>query len=200
MGLSSFNTPWFSTNQALGYKDKACIVYSPAERNTWKQNPWQGTGNVIDLQPLVGAQRQKGECPSQEKKCRQALPSTQFYPRPTLKISKEPKKCYLTICGSDCLSFSLSSLPPRLIHQENAPIFIFFKIFLMWKVKSLSCVGLFATPWTVAYQVPLSMGFSRQEYWSGLPVPSPGKLPDPEVEPRCPALQADALPSEPPGK
>ena len=51
------------------------------------------------------------------------------------------------------------------------------------KVKSLSRVGLFATPWTVAYQVPLSMGFSRQEYWSGLPFPSPGDLPDPEIEP-----------------
>ena len=51
------------------------------------------------------------------------------------------------------------------------------------KVKSLSRVRLFATPWTVAYQVPLSMGFSRQEYWSGLPLPSPGDLPDPETEP-----------------
>ena len=47
------------------------------------------------------------------------------------------------------------------------------------KEKSLSCVRLFATPWTVAYQVPLSMGFSRQEYWSGVPFPSPGDLPNP---------------------
>ena len=59
---------------------------------------------------------------------------------------------------------------------------------------------LFATPWTVAYQVPTSMGFSRQEYWSGLPFPSPGDLPNPGIEPRSPALQADALTSEPPGK
>ena len=51
------------------------------------------------------------------------------------------------------------------------------------KVKSLSHVQLFATPWTVAYQAPPSMGFSRQEYWSGLPFPSPGDLPDPEIEP-----------------
>ena len=65
------------------------------------------------------------------------------------------------------------------------------------KVKSLSCVRLFATPWTVAYQGPLSMGFSRQEYWSGWPFPSPGDLPDPGIEPRSPALQADALTSEP---
>ena len=68
------------------------------------------------------------------------------------------------------------------------------------KVKSLSRVRLFATPWTVAYQAPPSMGFSRQECWSGLPFPFPGHLPDPGIEPRSPALQADALPSEPPGK
>ena len=54
--------------------------------------------------------------------------------------------------------------------------------------------------WTVAYQAPPFMGFSKQEYWSGLPVPSPGDLPDPGIEPRSPALQADALISEPPGK
>ena len=56
------------------------------------------------------------------------------------------------------------------------------------------------TLWTVAYQAPLSMGFSRQEYWSGLPFPSPGDLPDPGIEPGFPALQADALTCEPPGK
>ena len=67
-------------------------------------------------------------------------------------------------------------------------------------MKSLSCVRLFATPWTVAHQGPPSMGFSRQEYWSGLPFPPSGGLPDPEIEPRSPALQADSLPSEPPGK
>ena len=63
-----------------------------------------------------------------------------------------------------------------------------------------SHVRLFAIPWTVAYQAPLSMEFSRREYWSGLPFPSPGDLPNPGIEPRCPALQADALPSELPGK
>ena len=66
-------------------------------------------------------------------------------------------------------------------------------------MKSLSRVRLFATPWTVAYQAPLSMGFSRQEPWSGLPFPSPGNLPDLGIKPGSPALQADALPSEPPG-
>ena len=64
------------------------------------------------------------------------------------------------------------------------------------EVKSLSRVRLSATPWTVAYKAPLSMGFSRQEYWSGLPFPSPGELPDPGTEPRSPALQADTLPTE----
>ena len=64
----------------------------------------------------------------------------------------------------------------------------------------LSHVPLFVTPWTIACQAPLSMEFSRQEYWSGLPFPSPGDLPDPGVEPRSLTLQADSLPSEPPGK
>ena len=67
------------------------------------------------------------------------------------------------------------------------------------KVKSLSHVRVFATPWTVAHQAPLSLGFSRQEYWSGLPFPSPGNLPDPGIELRSPTLQEDALTSEPPG-
>ena len=56
------------------------------------------------------------------------------------------------------------------------------------------------TVWSVAHQTPLSMGFFRQEYWSGLPFPSPGDRPNLGVEPGSPALQADSLPSEPPGK
>ena len=56
------------------------------------------------------------------------------------------------------------------------------------------------TIWTVAHQAPLSIGFPRQKYWSGLPFPSPGNVPEPGTEPRCPALQADSLRSEPPGK
>ena len=67
-------------------------------------------------------------------------------------------------------------------------------------MKSLSRVRLFATPWSVAYKAPPSMGFSRQEYWTGLSFPSPGDLPDPGIELGSPALQADALTSEPPGK
>ena len=68
------------------------------------------------------------------------------------------------------------------------------------KVKLLSCVQLFVTPWTITYQTPLTMGFSKLRYWSGLPFPSPGVFPDPGIKPRSPTLQADALPSEPSGK
>ena len=68
------------------------------------------------------------------------------------------------------------------------------------KMKSLSRVQLFVTPWTVAYQAYPSMGFSRQEYRSGLLFPSPGDLPDPGIKPGSPTLQADALSSESPGK
>ena len=64
-------------------------------------------------------------------------------------------------------------------------------------MKLLSHVQLFVTLWTVTYQAPPSMEFSRQEYLSGLPFPSPGDLPEPGIEPGSPALQAEALPSEP---
>ena len=67
-------------------------------------------------------------------------------------------------------------------------------------VLSHSVLSDSATPWTVAHQAPLSMGFSRQESWSGQPFPSSGNLPDPGMEPMPPALQVDSLPSEPPGK
>ena len=88
---------------------------------------------------------------------------------------------------------------------------LFFLLLLEWlspfplnlvcevKVKLFSRVLLFATPWAVAYQAPLFMGFSRQEYWSGLPFPSPGDLPSTGVQPGPPALQTDTLLSEPPG-
>ena len=64
----------------------------------------------------------------------------------------------------------------------------------------LSRVQLFVTPWTIAHQAPLSMGFSRQEYWSGLPCPPPGDLPNPGIKRRYPTLQADSLPSKLTGK
>ena len=71
---------------------------------------------------------------------------------------------------------------------------------LKLKVKLLSHVRLFVTPWTAVYQAPPSMGFSRQEYWSGLPFSSPRDLPHPGIESGSPALQTNSLPSEPPGK
>ena len=64
-------------------------------------------------------------------------------------------------------------------------------------LSSFICVGLLATPWTVAHQAPLSMEFSRQEYWSGLPFLPPGDLPNPGIKPGSPALQADSLLTEP---
>ena len=72
-------------------------------------------------------------------------------------------------------------------------------IILSLSLVAKSCPTL-ATTWTVACQASLSMGFSRQEYWGGLPFPSPGDLPHPGIEPRSPALQVDSLPAEPPGK
>ena len=81
-------------------------------------------------------------------------------------------------------------------------VFLFSFLLLSYmkvEVKSLSRVRLFATPWTVAHQAHPSMGFSRQEYWSGLPFLSPRDLANPGIEPRSPALQADALTSELPG-
>ena len=98
-------------------------------------------------------------------------------------------------CGSDHeLLIAKFRLKLKKVWKTTRP----FKVKV--KVMSLSRVRLFATPWTVAYQAPPSVGFSRQEYWSGLPFPSPGDLPNPGIKPGSPTLQADALPSEPPGK
>ena len=72
--------------------------------------------------------------------------------------------------------------------------------FLLWVSEVAQLCMTLCDPWIVAYQVPPSMGLFRQEYWSGLPFPSPGDLPNPGIKPGSPTLQADALPSEPPGK
>ena len=106
---------------------------------------------------------------------------------------------------SDSSAFSKSSLNiwKFTVHVVLKPGLENFEHYFasMWsEVKSFSHVWLFATPWTVAYQAPPSMGSSRKECWSGLPFPSPGDLPKPGIEPRSPGLQADALLSEPPGK
>ena len=83
------------------------------------------------------------------------------------------------------------------ISVDLLPMDLAFTFLLL---SRFSRVQLFEGLWTVACQAPLSIGFSRQEYWSGLPFPSPGDLSDPGIESRSPALQADALPSEQPGK
>ena len=71
------------------------------------------------------------------------------------------------------------------LYEQRMVFPVLTGFFFFW---SLSCVRLLATPWTVACQAPLFMGFSRQEYWSGLSLPSPGDLPDPGIKPRSPAL------------
>ena len=81
--------------------------------------------------------------------------------------------------------------------QQGAPAIIYPGVGGCGSVAK-SCLTL-VTPWTVAHQAPLSLGLSRQEYWSRLPFPSPGDLPDPEIEPGSPALQADSLLTELPG-
>ena len=99
----------------------------------------------------------------------------------------------------DCETWHMLSTVPFL-HKRGVEVSCPLLATMKVKVKLLSRVRLFVTPWTVAYQAPLSIGFSRQECWRGLPFPSPGDLPDPGIEPGSPTLQADALPSEPPGK
>ena len=104
---------------------------------------------------------------------------------------KKKKSCgciYLCLCLNIKASVS-HQLPSLCLHSKGKER----------KVKSLSCMTL-CDPWTVAYQAPPSMEVSRQEYWSGLPFPSPEDLPNPGIKPRSPMFQADALPSEPLGK
>ena len=96
------------------------------------------------------------------------------------------------------LSFLINKAPYSWLQLHILKLHLILYLRKEKKAKSLSYVRFFATPWTVAYQAPQSMEFSRQEYWSGLPFPSPEDLPDPGIKPGSPTLQADALPSEPP--
>ena len=89
----------------------------------------------------------------------------------------------------------LECVPKRRQHWEKL-----IKLEMVLLLSRFSHVQLCVTPWTIACQSPLSMKFSRKEYWSGLPCPPPGDLPSPGIEPRSLALQADSLPSKPPGK
>ena len=89
------------------------------------------------------------------------------------------------------------------MEQNRKPVYVGMFVNMVDESESESEVAqscpTLCDPWSVAHQAPLSMGFSRQEYWSGLPFPSPGDLLDSGIEPRSPALKADALTSEPPG-
>ena len=119
--------------------------------------------------------------------------------------SRRPSKTLLPKQGKDLISTCSLEEKPQLTSSisfrgGDASLSVSC-LSLLWLY--ISCGGdLFTkscltpvTPWTVACQVPQSMGFSRQEYWSGLPFPSPGDLPDPGIEPGSPALHADSLPT-----
>ena len=108
--------------------------------------------------------------------------------RVTIELFRDAETALITWLLFLTVMVKLSSLDPPRMDKVKV------------KVQSLSRVQLFAIPWTVAHQAPRPVGFSRQECWSGLPFPSPGDLPNPGIEPGSPALQADTLPSEPPGK
>ena len=100
----------------------------------------------------------------------------------------------------DYLQFLGSTFMTTIFECNNLRFSLYNGLWSEVKWKLLSYVWLFATPGTVACQAPLSMGFSRQDYWSGLPFSSPGDLPNPGIELRSPALQTDSLPSESLGK
>ena len=122
---------------------------------------------------------------------------------------KETKECKkwrihsgLTSIPSNEITYTLEAPGKKKERQKRAEG-VFKEIMAekaKWKYKLLICVQLFSSPWSVAHQAPLSMGFSRQEYWSGQSFPSPGDLPDPGIKSRSPAFQVDSLPSEPSGK
>ena len=115
----------------------------------------------------------------------------------------EPRSLWLwqEASGPSHVDLSTELLPPEQVTESRAPATVAWMSSLQVQrtggggVVAQSCPTL-ATPQTPAYQAPLSMGFSRQEYWSGLPFPSPGDLPNPCFEPRPPASQADSLLTE----
>ena len=131
-------------------------------------------------------------------------------------VTSEPVLACLCLVPRDCTVGKLHQcieirMKPRLrcphqaachslgLHLPSAILFTQrFHQLPMVLVSLLRHVRLFATLWTSAHQAAVSMGFSRQEHWNGLPFPTPGDLPNPRIEPESPTLQADSLPSEPP--
>ena len=116
-------------------------------------------------------------------------------------MSEKKSNACVYMLGFNENNAELENISNHIISSEPGIhyLFLILKSLVQFSSVAQSCLTL-CDPWTVAHQAPPSMGFSRQEYWSGLPFPSPGDLPNPGVEPGSPALQADALTSEPPGK
>ena len=140
----------------------------------------------------TGVQKSKATYPDQAARRRQNWDANSDSPTPESMLSSIPWFGTVDIQQRLIHSLSLFFLPycspiPACLHQLK---------------KKISClvVSESANPWTVAQQASLSMGFSRKEYWSEWPFPSPGDLPNPGIKPVSPALQADSLPSEPPRK
>ena len=137
------------------------------------------------------------KCNSKRRYC--STPHSQWEDRSLTSINTNQQRCLITMAYLPNTSMTFLLACPQHIKTflpfVSAEVSSISLLYLKKKVKSLSHVLLFVTPWTVAYQAPPSMGFSRQEYWSGLPFPSPGDLPDQRIKPGSPALQADALPS-----
>ena len=113
-----------------------------------------------------------------------------------IKVSLSGKMILILVLGSLWAMLFFSVIFINLFkHKQHQDMIMNVGLY-----QSTYTITLFVMPRTVAHQAPLSLEFSRQEYWSELPFPSPGDLPDPGIEPRSPALEADALTSEPPGK
>ena len=108
---------------------------------------------------------------------------------------------FYLVCFTFSISYSMLPLHLVYVFQFLHLFFIFFGVLsqalMKHSRKPFVYIYIFTTPWTAAYQAPPFMGFSRQEYWSGLPFPSPGDLLDPGIKPRSPTLQADSLPAKP---
>ena len=132
-----------------------------------------------------------------------------------MKVKYKIKNAWLCICGNCTIVWKnyAKGINTRFILgsgimmtyilsniSKNKSISVIFILGFNTGAQVLSCVWVLATPWTVPHCAPLPMGSSRQEYWSGLPVPSAGDLPNPGSESWSHALQVDSLPAEPPGK
>ena len=181
--FQSLRLPIPGTEDTLESERNSVAFWPHGREGRWPACPEEGTGWV---DPLPGAHGGVNRCPGLSAGAAESLANITR----GLLDSVHPSSCWHSghtpkPCRGHC---------PAVL--SNTDSFAPWK----WKWWSLSRVRLFATPWTVARQAPLSRGFSRQECWSGLPCPLPGDLPVPGIKPGCLPLQADSLPPEPPGK